>query len=55
VDKLVYADDQILMATSEDDLQRMAHHLKIKQENIKRPYLVQKQNQRQCEGTTYRW
>ena len=24
---ILYADDQILMATSEDDLQKMAHHL----------------------------
>ena len=24
---ILYADDQILMATSEDDLQTMAHHL----------------------------
>ena len=26
---ILYADDQILMATSEDDLQTMAHHLKL--------------------------
>jgi len=26
---LIYADDQILMATSEDDLQIMAHHLNL--------------------------
>ena len=26
---ILYADDQILMATSEYDLQRMAHHLKL--------------------------
>ena len=26
---ILYADDQILMATSEDDLQTMAHHLNV--------------------------
>jgi len=26
---ILYADDQILMATSEDDLQTMAYHLKL--------------------------
>jgi len=26
---ILYADDQILMATSEDDLQTVAHHLKL--------------------------
>ena len=29
VNTLLYADDQILMATSEDDLQTMAHHLNL--------------------------
>ena len=29
VNTILYADDQILMATSEDDLQTMAHHLNI--------------------------
>ena len=29
VNTILYADDQILMATSEDDLQTMAHHLKL--------------------------
>ena len=47
---VLYADDRILMATSED-LQTMAHHLNLI-ENIKWPYLVQKQNQWQCGGTT---
>jgi len=27
VNTILYADDQIVMATSEDDLQTMAHHL----------------------------
>jgi len=29
VNTILYANDQILMATSEDDLQTMAHHLNI--------------------------
>jgi len=29
VNTILYADDQILIATSEDDLQTMAHHLKL--------------------------
>jgi len=29
VNTIVYADDQILMATSEDELQTMAYHLKL--------------------------
>jgi len=29
VNTILYAEDQILMATSEDDLQTMAHHLNL--------------------------
>jgi len=29
VNKILYAEDQILMPTSEDDLQTMAHHLNL--------------------------
>jgi len=29
VNTILYADDQILMATSEDDLKTMAHHLNL--------------------------
>jgi len=29
VNTILYADDQILMATSENDLQTMAHHLNL--------------------------
>jgi beta-xylosidase len=29
VNTILYADDQILMATSEDDLQTVAHHLNL--------------------------
>ena len=54
VNTILYADDQILLATSEDDLQTMAHHLNLIARKYKRPYLVQKQNQWQCGGTTYR-
>jgi len=30
VNTVLYADDQILMATSEDELQTMAYHLNLK-------------------------
>ena len=29
MDTILYADDQILMVTSEDDLQTIAHHLNL--------------------------
>jgi len=29
VNTMLYADDQVLIATSEDDLQRMAYHLNL--------------------------
>ena len=45
---ILYAGDQILIATSEDELQTMAYHLNLKQENTKCLYPVQKQNQWQC-------
>ena len=35
VNKILYADEQILMATSEDDLQTMAHQLNLIARNIK--------------------
>jgi hypothetical protein len=37
---ILYADDQILMATSEDDLQTMAYHLKL----IARKYKMEDNN-----------
>ena len=46
VNTVLYADDQILMATSEDDLQTMAHQLNlIARKYNYLPYLIQKQNQ----------
>jgi len=33
VNMMLYADDQILMATSEDDLQTMAQHLNVNSKN----------------------
>ena len=54
---ILYADDQILMATSEDDLQTMAHHLNLTARKHKMTISstkVQKQNQWQCGGTAYR-
>ena len=54
VNAILYADDQILMATSEDDLKQWHTTWTLQQENIKWPYLVQKQNQWQCMETTYR-
>jgi hypothetical protein len=44
--------DQILMATSENELQKMAYHLNL----IARKYnmTIKKQNQWQCGGTKYR-
>ena len=35
VNTILYADDQILMVTSEDDLQTMAHQLNFIARNIK--------------------
>ena len=52
VNMILYA-DQILMATSEDDLQTMAYHLNL----IARKYkmtISSTKNQWQCGGTTYR-
>ena len=51
---ILYADDHILMATSEDDLQTTAHHLNLIARKYKMTISTTKQNQWQCEGTTYR-
>ena len=48
------ADDQILMATPEGDLQTMAHHLNLIARKYKMTISSTKQNQWQCGGTTYR-
>jgi hypothetical protein len=54
VNSVLYADDQILMATSEDELQTMAYHLNLIARKFKMTtvYPAQKQNQWQCVGTT---
>jgi len=54
VNTIPYADDQILMATSEDDLQTMAYHLNLIARKYKMTNPAQKLNQWQCGGTTYR-
>jgi len=54
VNTTLYADDHILMATSEDDLQTMAHHLNLIARKYKMTISSKKQNQWQCGETTYR-
>ena len=54
VDTIIYADDQILMATSEDNLQTMAHHLNLIARKYKITISTTKQNQWHYGGTTYR-
>ena len=51
---ILYADDQILMAISEDDLQTMAHHFNLKARKYKMIIFSTKKNQWQCGGTTYK-
>jgi len=51
---ILYADYQILMATSEDELQTMAYHLKLIAGKYKMTISSTKQKQWQCVGTTYR-
>jgi len=48
VNTILYADDQILMATSEDALQTMAHHLNLIARKYKMTISSTKQNQWQC-------
>ena len=48
VNTILYADDQILMATSEDDLQTTAHHLNLIARKYKMTISSTKQNQWQC-------
>ena len=54
VNTILYADDQILMATSEDDLQTMVHHLNLIARKYKMTISSTKTNQWQCGGTIYR-
>jgi hypothetical protein len=54
VNTVLYADDQILMATSEDELQTMAYHLNLVARKYKMTISSTNTNQWQCVGTTYR-
>ena len=54
VNTVLYAEDQRLMATSEDDLQTVAHRLNLTARKYKMNISSTKQKQRQCGGTTYR-
>ena len=54
VNTILYADNQILIATSEDELQTMAYHLKLIAGKYKMTISSTKQKQWQCVGTTYR-
>ena len=51
---ILYADDQILMATSEDDLQTVAHHLNLIARKYKMTISSAKTKSMQCGGTAYR-
>jgi hypothetical protein len=51
---ILYADGQILMATSEDELQTMPYHLNFIARKYKMTISSTKQNQWQCVGTAYR-
>jgi hypothetical protein len=53
INTILYADDQILMATSEDDLQKMAYHLNLIARKYNMIISSTKQNQWQCVGTKY--
>jgi len=53
VNIILYADDQILMTTSEDDLQN--NGIPPEPYSKKWLYPAQKQKQWQSGGTTYRW
>ena len=50
----LYADDQILMVTSEDDLQTMAHHLNLIARKCKMTISSTKTKSMAMWGTTYR-
>ena len=51
---ILYAGQQIVMATSEDDLQTTECHLNLIARKYKMTTSSTKQNQWQCVGTTYR-
>ena len=54
VNTILYADDQILMATSEDDLQTMAHQLNLIARKYKMTISSTKTKSMAMWGTTYR-
>jgi hypothetical protein len=54
VNTVLYADDQILMATSEDDLQTMAHRLKLIARKYKMTISSTKTKSMATWGTRYR-
>jgi hypothetical protein len=54
VNTILYADDQILMATSEDELQTLAYRLNLIARKYKMTICSIKTNQWQCVGTKYR-
>ena len=54
INTILYADDQILMATSEDDLQKMAYHLNLIARKYNMIISSTKKNRLQCVGTKYR-
>jgi hypothetical protein len=54
INMIVYADDQILTATTEDELQTMAYHLNLTARKYKMNISNIKKNQCQYVGTTYK-
>jgi len=54
VKTILYANDQILVATSEEELQTMAYHTNLIGRKYKMIISNKKQNQWQCGETTYR-
>ena len=54
VNTVLYADDQILMVTSGDGLQTMAHHLNLRVRKYKMTISSTKTKSMAMWGTTYR-
>jgi len=54
VNTILYAEDQILIATSEDDLQTMAYHLNLIARKYKMTISSTKTKSMASGGTTYR-
>ena len=51
---ILYAGVRILMATTEDDIQTMAHHLNLIARKYKMTISIAKTKSMQCGGTAYR-